>query len=194
VWGSTDELVKKISEKNVAVRQLKLNKLINEQLAEVDYANYLPKFYLFGQYSLQANENDGTSLKRYRFYNALTAGIGLTWDLNLFRNSYKEEQSLIEIKKSEEQIVKTKELLKTSAESILLRLEEAKNRIKTQQEVVVTAERGYELASISYKSGVINQIDVLDAELSVNQIKLSYLQSIYDYLVARADLEQLLER
>lgn len=194
VWGSTDELVKKISEKNVAVRQLKLSKLINEQLAEVDYSNYLPKFYLFGQYSLQANENDGTSLKRYRFYNALTAGIGLTWNLNLFRNSYKEEQSLIEIKKSEEQIVKTKELLKTSAESILLRLEEAKNRIRTQQEVVLTAERGYELASISYKSGVINQIDVLDAELSLNQIKLSYLQSIYDYLVARADLEQLLER
>lgn len=194
VWGSTDDLVKKITEKNVAIRQLKLNKLINEQLAEVDYANYLPKFYLFGQYSLQANENDNVTLQKYRFYNVLTAGIGLSWDLNLFKNSYKEEQSLIEVKKSEEQIVKTKELLKTSAESVFLRLDEAKSRIISQQEVVVTAERGYELAAISYKSGVINQIDVLDAELALNQIKLSYIQSIYDYLVARAELEQLLER
>lgn len=48
VWGTTDELIKKISENNVAIRQLKLSKKINEQLVDVDYANYLPKFYVFG--------------------------------------------------------------------------------------------------------------------------------------------------
>jgi len=194
VYGTTAELISNISEKNVAVRQLKLGKKINEQLLEVDEANYLPKFYLFGQYSSSANENDDKSITRYRFYNALTAGIGLTWNLNLFKNSYKEDQSLIEIKKSEEQIIKTKELLKVSAESVLLKIEEARSRIRVNQEVVVTAERGYELANISYKNGVINQIDVLDSELALNQVKLGYLQAIYDYLIARTELEELLER
>ncbi|MCC7157916.1 MAG: TolC family protein, partial [Ignavibacteria bacterium] len=62
VWGTMDYLISSISEKNVAVRQLKLGKQINEQLAEVTYSNYLPKFYLFGQYSLQASENDDVSI------------------------------------------------------------------------------------------------------------------------------------
>lgn len=194
VWGSTDELIKKISSSNVAIRQLKLSKKINEQLVDIDYANYLPKFYVFGQWSSQANENDGRSLTGYRFYNSIVAGIGLNWNLNLFRNSYKEEQSKIEVLKSEEQIVKTKELLKTQTRSIILKIEDAKNRIRSQQEIVNTAQRGYDLAVISYKSGVLNQIDVVDAELALSQVKLAYIQAIYDYLIARSELEQLLEK
>ncbi len=194
VWGTTDELIKNISEKNVAMRQLRLNKKINEELVDVDYANYLPKLYLFGQYQLQANEDDGRSLAIYRFNNAVVAGIGLSWNLNVFSNSYKEDQSEIEVKKSEEQIVKTRELLKTQAESVLIRLEDAKKRIIAQEEIVETAERGLELATISYKNGVINQIDVVAADLSLNQVRLAYLQAIYDYLIARIDLEQLMEK
>lgn len=194
VWGSTDELINKISSSNVAIRQLKLSKKINEQLVDVDYANYLPKFYVFGQWSSQANENDGRSLTGYRFYNSIVAGIGLNWNLNLFRNSYKEEQSKIEVLKSEEQIVKTKELLKTQTRSVILKIEDAKNRIQSQQEIVNTAQRGYDLAVISYKSGVLNQIDVVDAELALSQVKLAYIQAIYDYLNARTELEQLLEQ
>ena len=194
VWGSTDELINKISSSNVAIRQLKLSKKINEQLVDVDYANYLPKFYVFGQWSSQANENDGRSLTGYRFYNSIIAGIGLNWNLNLFRNSYKEEQSKIEVLKSEEQIIKTKELLKTQTRSVILKIEDAKNRIQSQQEIVNTAQRGYDLAVISYKSGVLNQIDVVDAELALSQVKLAYVQAIYDYLNARTELEQLLEQ
>lgn len=194
VWGTTESLINKISQNNVAIRQLKLTKKINEQLAEVDYANFLPKFFVFGQYTIQANENDGRSFGKYRFYNSINAGIGMSWNLNLFRNSYKEQQSLIEIKKTDEQISKTKELLKTQTQSVLLKIEDAKNRIRSQSELVKTAQRGYELANINYKNGVLNQIDVVDAELALSQVKLTYIQSIYDYLIARTELEQLLEK
>lgn len=194
VWGSMDELIKKISENNVVVRQLKLNKKINEQLANVDFANYLPKFYVFGQWQNLANENDGRSISNYRFFNSIVGGVGMSWSLNLFRNSFKEDQSLIEIKKSEETIKKTKELLKTQTESVMLQIEDAKNRIRTQLELVNTAQHGYELAIVSYKSGVLNQIDVVDAELALSQVKLSYIQAIYDYLIARSELELLLEK
>lgn len=194
VWGTMGELIKKISENNVAIRQLKLNKKINEQLVDVDYANYLPKFYVFGQYQMQANENDGRSLTGYRFFNSIVAGIGMSWNLNLWKNGYKEDQSIVEVKKSEELISKTKELLKTQTESVLLKIEDAKNRIQSQESLVNTAQRGYDLANISYKSGVLNQIDVVDAELALSQVKLAYIQAIYDYLNARSELEQLLEK
>ena len=73
-------------------------------------------------------------------------------------------------------------------------MDDAKKRITANLETVKLAERGLELANISFKNGVINQIDVLDAELMLNQTKLAYLQAIYDYLTARAELEELLEK
>ena len=73
-------------------------------------------------------------------------------------------------------------------------MEDAKKRIIAQSETIKLAERGYELATISFKNGVLNQIDVLDAELTLNQTRLAYLQAIYDYLNAKADLEGLLEK
>ncbi|MGH2575587.1 MAG: TolC family protein [Ignavibacteria bacterium] len=192
--GSSDNIIKKVINENVSVRQLKINKLINDELIRVDRSNFMPKIYLFGQYSLQAFENDGRALTKYRFFNSISAGVGLTWDLNFFRHGYKENQSILESKKTEEQIIDVKEKLKTQSESVLLKIDDAKNRIAAQIETIKQAERGLELANISFKSGVLNQIDVLDAELTLSQVKLGYLQAVYDYLIARTELEQLLEK
>ncbi len=189
-----DELIKKISENNVTIRQLKINKLINEELVNVDRLNFLPKLYLYGQWQNSSNENDDRSFSAYRFNNAITAGIGLNWRFNFFTNSYKKKQSELEVKKNEETIIDVKQKLKIQSQGILLRIEEAKSRIKANYETIKLAERGYELANSSFKSGVVRQIDVLDAELLLTQSRLAYLNSIYDYMTAKSDLEQLLEK
>lgn len=194
VWGSLDGLIRKISESNVVIRQLKISKSINSELNDIDASSYMPKLYLFGQYQLNAQENDGKNFLKYKYYNSISAGVGLSWNLNFLTSSYKEQQSEIEIKKSDETIANVKERLKTQTESIFLKLEDAINRIKAQKENIKLAERGVELANISFKSGVINQIDVIDAELLLSQIKLGYIQAIYDYLNSRTELEQLLEK
>jgi outer membrane protein len=193
VFGSLDNIITKIANENVAIRQLKIGRKINDEMIDIDRSNFMPKLYLFGQYSIQAAENDDRSLTSYRYFNILTAGIGLSWNLNFLRHKYKEDQSIIDSKKTDEQIANVKERLKTQAESILMRLEDAKKRIIAQKETVTQAERGLELARISFLSGVLNQIDVIDAELTLSQVRLAYLQAIVDYLQARTDLEQLLE-
>lgn len=188
-----DEIIEEIASGNVNIRLLNISRDINSELIEVDNANFLPKFYLFGQYALTANENDGRSITKYRYFNAINAGIGLNWTFNLFTNPYKKQQSILDLKKTDEQIYDLKEKLKIQASSILLRMEEAKNRIIAQNETVKLAERGNELAVSSFKSGVLNQIDVLDAELMLTQSRLALLQAIFDYQTAKSELEGLLE-
>lgn len=192
VFGTTDMLLDRVAKENIAVRQLSVNRLINEELVKVDKASYLPKLYGFANYGLTSNEDDGRSLDKYRFFNTFNVGIGLSWNLNFFRNDYKVHQSEIEVRKSDEQISDLKSKLKVQAQSVLVRIEDARNRIRSQYETVRLAERGLELANASFKNGVLNQIDVLDANLQVSQSRLAYLQAIYDYLIARTDLEQLL--
>src|SRR5438876_5082660 len=90
VFGKTDNLVTKIVNENVLIRQLRINKQINEELVRVDEANFYPKLYVFGQYSLQAQENDDRPISRYGFFNTANAGIGLSLDLNFWKNQYKQ--------------------------------------------------------------------------------------------------------
>lgn len=194
VFGSTDALIKNITERNVLVRQLQINKRINEELVNVNEANYLPKLSVFGNYNLEGNENDDKAITDMKFNNSIAAGLSLSWDLNLFRNSYKVQQAEIEIKKNDIQINDLKRNLRLQTENVLVRLEDAKNRIRSQYATVGEATRGLELANISYRNGVITQIDVMDANLIYSQSNLAYLSAIYDYLIARADLEALLEK
>jgi outer membrane protein len=194
VMGSTDDILKKIAENNVSVRQLNISNLINKELVTIDNAGYMPKLYLFAQYQFAANENNDKPILDWRYYNIFYAGIGLKWDLNFFRNSYKKKQSELEVRKTEETIIDVKQKLKISGQNIISRMEDAKQRISANLETVKLAERGLELANISFKNGVLTQIDVLDAELMVNQSRLAYLQAVYDYLTAKAELEELLEK
>ena len=71
---------------------------------------------------------------------------------------------------------------------------EAKNKVIATHETVKMAERGYELAALSFKNGVVNQIDVLDAGAQLSNSKLGYYQAIVEYLNAKAELEELLEK
>lgn len=190
---SSVALVRKITDGNVLVRQLTLSKKINEELVRVDNASYWPKFFLFGNWTNTSNENDGTSIGGFRFFNTLSAGIGFSWDLNLFRNSYKKEQSQLEVRKSEEELRDTKDLLKLTSESAFIALDDARQRIISQRSTMELAEKGVDLANKSYIAGVLTQIDVLDAELSLYQSKLGFLQAVYDYQVAKAEIQKLLE-
>jgi len=194
VFGTTENIVRKVMNENVAVRQLKITGLINDELIKVDEAGFYPKIYAFGQYAISSYEDDGKSIGRYHFIHSANIGIGLSWNLNFWANQYKQNQTILDKKKNDENLRKVKDLLKTQSESVMLRLEDAKNRIVAMVENIALAERGVELANVSFKSGVINQIDVLDAELSLSQVKLAYIQAVYDYLVARTDLQQLLEK
>lgn len=194
VIENTSSIVRKITDGNVLVRQLTLSKKINQELVKVDNANFLPKLFVFGNWTNSSNENDGTAINGYRFFNTLNAGVGLTWNLNLFRNSFKKEQSVLEVKKSDEDIRDIKQTLKLTSESAIIALDDARQRIISQKSTVDLAQRGLDLANRSYLAGVLTQIDVLDAELSLYQSRLGYLQAIYDYQVAKSELEKLLEK
>lgn len=194
IMGSTDEILDKIISNNPDLRTLDLNKKINQEIVRVNEASYLPKLALFGQYQIGASENDDKSIPNWKFNNAVIGGVSLTWDLNIFRTEKVISQSVIDVKINEEQISNLKNQLRIQGESIILRMENAKSRIISQQENVNLAQRSLDLANTSFREGVLNQLDVLDAELQLSQSKLAFLQAVYDYQIAKSDLEELLEK
>lgn len=194
IMGSTEEILDNIIANNPDLRTLDLNKKINQEIVRVNEASFLPKLKLFGQYQIGTSENDDKSISSWKFNNAVIGGVSLSWDLNIFRTGKVVSQSVIDVKINEEQISNFKNQLRIQGESIILRLENAKSRIIAQQENVNLAQRSLDLANTSFREGVLNQLDVLDAELQLSQSKLAFLQAVYDYQIAKTDLEELLEK
>ncbi len=194
IFSNTDELINRIVENNVAVRQLKISRQINSELSRVEEKTLLPKLSVFGQYQLGANENDDKSISDYRFFNTLSAGINLTWDLNIFRKGHAIDRTELEVRKSDENILDAKRKLRTQAESVILSMEDAKKRIISQKENVRLAERSLELANLSFLNGTATQLDIFNTQLTLSETQLGFYQAIFDYLVAKSKLEELLEK
>jgi len=71
-----------------------------------------------------------------------------------------------------------------------LNLKQAEDSIPAAELGVIQAEENFEIANGRYTAGVGNPIEVTDAEILLLNAKLSYIQALYDYKVARANLEK----
>jgi outer membrane protein TolC len=65
-------------------------------------------------------------------------------------------------------------------------------RFDAAQKGVEQAERGYTIARKRYDTGAGTLLETNDAELAMTQARLNFNQAIYDYMVAKSDLEQIL--
>ncbi len=71
-------------------------------------------------------------------------------------------------------------------------MEESRTRAQAQRLARGQAERGYEIASAQYREGISSQLEVTDAEVALRQSEFNLAEAVYDYLVARARLDQAL--
>jgi outer membrane protein TolC len=65
-------------------------------------------------------------------------------------------------------------------------------RFDAAQKGVEQAERGYTIARKRYDTGAGTLLEVNDSELAMTQARLNFNQSIYEYMVAKSDLEKTL--
>jgi outer membrane protein TolC len=65
-------------------------------------------------------------------------------------------------------------------------------QISSCSESVKQADKAHDIMVKSFAIGAASYLDLRDSELSLTQAKLSYYQAIFNYLVARSELELLL--
>jgi outer membrane protein TolC len=182
-----------VVEKNAALRALRDQSRVNEKLVTIYRSESLPTLSAFGNYRWLA-END--ALGRISTNDFIsTSQVGISLNVNLFnglQSTARVSQAQVDFMQSQEQLSATRDALVTNAQNIRYRLEEAQRRIQSQSQTVEQAEKGYRIATTRYQSGSGTQLEVNDADLALLQARVNRVQAIYDYNVARADLEYLL--
>jgi outer membrane protein len=166
---------------------------LNGAAVSAERSNYLPTILAFGSYQYSGIENEFSRFSTNDFYKS--SQVGLSLSLNLFQGlqTYaRVEQAQLEQQKSEEQRVALERNLKTGVHSVRSNLQQARKRLEVQDKTIEMAERGYKIVTARFLSSAATQLEVNDAQLALTQAKVNRIQAVYDYLVAAADLDQLI--
>jgi outer membrane protein TolC len=72
-----------------------------------------------------------------------------------------------------------------------LDVRKAKALIDAQSDSVIDAKEALRLSEVRFRNGVGINLDVFDAEVSLAQVETSLAQAIYDYIMAKAQIDKL---
>lgn len=178
-------------QRNATLQALNHQKEFTHQVMNVYRSEYLPSLSAFAttNWVSQSNQFSRTWDKLYR-----SSHVGLALSINLFngfRTTSKVSQAQKDARKVEEQLTATREGLRTQMKNIRYRLDESRKRIQTQGRSVELAEKGYRIAKTRYQTGSGTQMEVNDADVALMRARLNRAQAIYDYAVARTELEEI---
>ncbi len=174
---------------NYSINSLKLKMQVDEAFIDLDRAEYWPSLYAFGSYTYAGSADN------FKFQNYSSTVVGLSLSINLFngdRTKNKVQQSEISLKQTGEQLSLLKDFTTTKVKSKIYELKRVQSSLEAQERNVSLAEKAYDISVVRYKEGTGNQLEVQNADMELKQARINRLQTIYDYIIAKAGLDEIL--
>lgn len=117
----------------------------------------------------------------------------LVTQLNVFDSGNTEakiKQAQSRVLDAREQARQTHDDISLEISDAYLTMREAEKRISTNKVAVEEASVNFDIAQKAYSAGVGTNLDVMDAELALNQAKNNYTNSLFDYNISKAQLDK----
>jgi outer membrane protein TolC len=121
--------------------------------------------------------------------------VGLNLKVPIFngwQTTSRVNQAEIDLEKVREQYSLTNNSLKNQLEGILLGIKETRFQIDAYSSTIEQAQTGYDISLKRYSSGIGTQLETIDSLVELTRARVNYLNSIFDYYVLHAELEELL--
>lgn len=191
---SVDEALDRAAASRSDLRQLGLNEDLRRAEMRVEQMEYLPEITLFGSYSINAQNNGSPSFfamgNGQRAYSRI-AGVRVSVPIfDGFRRGSRIDQRRASLRQAQAQTRQGVDLAAAQVRSLVEAADEALQRARGQRLAVTQAGRGFEIASAQYREGLGSQLELTDSEVALRQSEFNYAQAVYDYLVARAQLDE----
>lgn len=177
---------------NTDLRQMDLQAKQLAKTLTMQKFDYLPTLSLTGLYQWTAMNND-FKFKDY-MWNPYSM-IGVSLSIPIFSGGskfYKIKQTRNSIEQLSLQREDTQRNLQLAIKQYIDNMNTCVKRFDASQKGVEQAERGYMISQKRYDTGAGTLLEMNDSELALTQAKLNFNQAIYDYMVAKADLEKVL--
>ncbi|MCQ2161672.1 MAG: TolC family protein [Bacteroidales bacterium] len=177
-------------ENNSTMRQLAIQA---EQLAStvrLQKAAYLPSLGAAFSYSMIAMTND---FKFSQYQWSPYSYVGLSLSIPIFSGGKRlneVRQAKVQAAELDLQRVDTERQLRIAIRQYLNTMETNMNSYYSAAEAVGLAQKAYDIATKSFNVGKSTLTDLNDAQLSLTQARLSQSQAVYNFVVAKSNLEK----
>jgi outer membrane protein TolC len=182
-------------EKRPDVRSLSLQLDAEKHKVTAARSEGMPTLSAFGSLDAQTQFSDKTAVDQTRW--PVSSSVGLQLSVPIFSGfgtSARIEQAKIARLQTRTRFEELKSQVRADVEVRLSNLVEARRRIDVQSKTIAVAERSYRITRLRLREGIGSRLELTDAELQLNTAKTNYLQAVYDYLVAAAEMEKSLGR
>ena len=179
-------------ERNSQLRQLATQaEILARQIRMQQYA-YLPTLNLSLTYNYYT-QSDKFNLSQWKWLPSSTAVVTLSIPIFSGGQRYHTiKQTRVQADELQLQRENTERQLRISIRQNLNTMETAMKTYDAASEALKSAEKAYDIASKSYEVGKTTFTDLNNTELTLTQTRLQSAQAVYNFIVAKATLEQTL--
>lgn len=179
-------------ENNTIMKQLDLNMTQLEKSLKLARTNFIPTLSMSFSYNYQSLYNPNINFFEYNWSNSSSLMFNLSIPLYRASNFTKVKSTRIQMRQLDWNRIDTERKLNMQVVSYRNNMAASTEQVVSNKENVMQAEKAVLIAGKRYEVGKGTVLELNSSQVSLTQAQLTYNQAIYDYLVAKADLDQVL--
>ena len=171
------------------LRQLRMERKKIDNLLKITWAQYVPNFSLVAVFSYQS---DYFKLNKRNWEDYYSVSLGMSWPIftGLKRSAQVGEMNVMK-KIMDLHVKQLDDATQLQVESGYRTIRQEYENIQLGLKNVESAKEGVRIAELSYKEGMITILELNSSYNELTRAKVNYLQALYNYNIAIAELEKL---
>lgn len=177
---------------NSALKSIDLQAQLLKKQRGLLKTNFLPTLALSGNLQYQSLYNEDWKVMDYTWGNSSSVALSLSIPLFQASNFTKLKSNKIQQWQLAETRTNTERMLNMQAQSYLDNMTKSAEQLESNKTAVELAKKGLEISQKRYDVGKGTILELTNSQVSLTNVQLSYNNTIYDYLVAKSELNTVL--
>ena len=178
--------------RNSTLRQIDMQGELLSKQRKLLKTSYYPTLALVGSYQYQSMSNTNWEVHNYNWSNASSLTLSLSIPLFKASNQTKLKSNKIQQYQLAETRINTERMLSMQAQSYLDNMTKSAEQLESNKTAVELAKKGLEISQKRYDVGKGTILELTNSQVSLTNMQLTYNNTIYDYLVAKSDLNKVI--
>jgi outer membrane protein TolC len=177
---------------NSSLRQIDMQTNMIGRQRKILKSAFIPTIALVGNYQLQSISNTNWNIAKYNWSNAASVALSVSIPIFKAKNFTSLKSNEIQLFQLAETRNNTENMLKMQAQSFIDNMTTSSEQLSSNKEAVRLAEKGVEISQKRYDIGNGTILELTNSQVQLTNTRLSYNNTIYDYLVAKSELNKVL--
>ena len=179
-------------ENNSSLKQIDLQSELLSKQRKMLKTSFQPTLALVGSYQLQSISNTNWNIGKYNWSNAASVTLSLSIPLYKASNFTSLKTNKIQQEQLAETRTNTERMLNMQAQSYIDNMTASAEQLESNKAAVKLAEKGFSISQTRYEMDKGTSLELTNSQVSLTNAKLSLKNTIYEYLIAKTDLEKVL--